>query len=375
MKSFSRILVAAAVLSAGCATASTGGAGAAPSPTATGPLVYVCNQDDATVSLIDSGTNEVVEVVDLKQLGFGPNAKPHHVVVEPDGSYWYVSLIGENRVVKLDRSNRVVGVAEFDVPGMLALHPTDDVLLVGRSMTAVNPPERIGIIERSTLEDEELPVFFPRPHAIGLNTTADVGYTASLAVNQLAAVDYANEQVNLVPVPGRSAALMQFALSPDERTLVITGEVSGELLVFDVSDPARPQLTDRIDVGIQPFDPIFTKDGRWVYFGNKLADRITIVDMNSRTVAKTIEHDGIRQPHGVAISPDGRFIYVSNNNLGAEAHRMMSADHAAHMGGRAQGEPGLGTVVVIDTSTQEVVDVVTVGRNASGIAVAQGRAH
>src|SRR5690606_9658209 len=167
----------------------------------------------------------------------------------------------------------------------------------------------------------------------------------------------------------------QFALSPDERTLVITCEVSGELFVFDVSDDSRPQLTDRIDVVIQRFDPIYSQDGLWVYFGNKLADLFTIVDTNSRTVEKSNEHDGIRQPHGVAISPDCRFIYVYNNNLGAEANRMMSADHAAHMGGRAQGEPGLGTVVVIDTSTQEVVDVVTVGRNASGIAVAQGRAH
>lgn len=375
MKS-STLLIVAAVLLAGCsATSAASGPDAPASASATGPLVYVCNQDDATVSLIDSGTNEVIETVDLKQLGFGPNAKPHHVVVEPDGSYWYVSLIGENRVVKLDRSNRVVGVAEFDVPGMLALHPTDDVLLVGRSMTAVNPPERIGVIARSTMQVEELPVLFPRPHAIALNTTADVGYTASLAVNQLAAVNYGDEHVNLVPVPGQPAALMQFALSPDQRTLVITGEVSGELFVFDVSDPMRPQLVDRIDAGVQPFDPIFTKDGRWVYFGNKLADRVSVVDMNRRSVAKTIEHEGIRQPHGVAISPDGRYVYVSNNNLGAEAHRMMSADHAAHAGAQAQGEPGLGTVVVIDTATQQVVDVITVGRNASGIAIAQGQSR
>src|SRR5690606_32812336 len=75
---------------------------------AAGPLVYVCNQDDATVSLIDTRTNEVVHTVDLKQHGFGPNAKPHHVAVEPDGSYWYVSMIGENRVAKFDRGNRLV---------------------------------------------------------------------------------------------------------------------------------------------------------------------------------------------------------------------------------------------------------------------------
>src|SRR5690606_27626312 len=111
-------------------------------------------------------------------------------------------------------------------------------------------------------------------------------------------------------------------------------------------------------------------DGRWVYFGNKLADRVTVVDMATRTIAKTIEHEGIRQPHGVAVSPDGRWVYVSNNHLGAEAHRMMAGEHAAHMGAQAPGEPGLGTVVVIDTATREVAKVITVGRNASGIAVA-----
>ncbi len=363
-------LVAAAACST---TANTGTASGTVNPAlaGAGPILYVLNQDDATVTLIDSRTNEIAQTVDLKELGYGPNAKPHHVVVEPDGSYWYVSLIGENRIIKLNRANEMVGEAVFEVPGMMALHPTRDVLFAGRSMTAVNPPQRIGIIERSTMETEELPVFFSRPHAIALNPVADVLYTASLTVNQIAAVDWDQEHVKLVAVDGEPAALMQYALSPDGRTLVISGEVSGELFVFDVSDPMAPVLTDRIDVGVQPFDPIFTNDGRWVYLGNKLADRVTIVDMRTRTVAKTLEHDGIRQPHGVAASPDGRWIYVSNNNLGAQAHRMMAGEHAAHLAGQAGGEPGQGTVVVIDTGTQEVAEVITVGRNASGIAIAR----
>ena len=336
---------------------------------ATGPILYVCSQDDATVTLIDTGTNEIVGLVDLKALGYSANAKPHHIVVEANGSHWYVSLIGENKVVKLDRANRVVGEAVFEVPGMMALHPTQDLLFVGRSMTAVNPPQRIGIIERSAMTVEELPVFFPRPHAIALDPVADIVYTASLAVNQMAAIDWAEEDVRLVAVDGDPAALMQFALSPDRSTLVISGEVSGELFVFDVTTPAAPVLADRIEAGVQPFDPVFTRDGRWVYFGNKLADRVTIVDMTTRTVAKTLEHDGIRQPHGVATSPDGRWVYVSNNNLGAQAHRMMAGDHAQHLAGQAGGEPGLGTVVVIDAATQEVAKVITVGRNASGIGV------
>ena len=122
-----RKLVFLVMALAACATAP----GAAV-PSAAPDLLYVCNQSDATVTLIDTQTNEIVGLVDLTQLGFSKNAKPHHIAVEPDGSYWYVTLIGENKIVKLDRNNKVVGTATFEVPGMLALHPTQDLLFVGR---------------------------------------------------------------------------------------------------------------------------------------------------------------------------------------------------------------------------------------------------
>src|SRR5690554_2128519 len=133
-----------------------------------GQFLFVCNQDDATVSIIDLETNRIVRTVDFKALGFSANAKPHHVAVEPDGSAWYVTLIGENRIVKLDPQGRVLAQAEFETPGMLALHPTEDLLFVGRSMTAVNPPRRIGVLRRSDLHLEEVDILFPRPHAMAV---------------------------------------------------------------------------------------------------------------------------------------------------------------------------------------------------------------
>ena len=56
-------------------------------------FLYVANQAAATISIIDVASNEVTETIDLQELGFSANAKPHYVVVEPDGSFWYVSLI------------------------------------------------------------------------------------------------------------------------------------------------------------------------------------------------------------------------------------------------------------------------------------------
>ncbi|MDQ3222397.1 MAG: hypothetical protein M3Q75_02840, partial [Gemmatimonadota bacterium] len=104
--------------------------------------LYVANQDDATVSIIDVKSRALVETVDLRRYGFGDNAKPHHVQVEPDGSAWYVTLIGAGKVLKLDRGNRVLASTELQVPGLMTLHPTQDLIFVGRSMSAVNPPPR-----------------------------------------------------------------------------------------------------------------------------------------------------------------------------------------------------------------------------------------
>lgn len=360
-RTFRSLSAALILVAAACAPATRGAT--SPAASAEGELLYVCNQNDATVSIIDLGTNQVIETVDLQQLGFSANAKPHHIAVEPDGSHWYVTLIGDNRIVKLDRNNNVVGQVPFETPGMIALHPTEDVLYVGRSMTAVNPPQRIGVLRRSDMMLNEISVFFPRPHAMALEPRSGTVYTASLGVNQLAAVDPESERVELLDLEGPAHALMQFAISPDGRTAVISAELSHRVFIVDISNPMQPRVTGEIEVERQPFDPIFTPDGRWVYLGNKAANTITAIDMNTRRVASVIRGQGIAQPHGIAVSRDGRYVYVSNNNMN------MAQNAAGHEGHAMPTTPaGNGTIVVIDTATRQIADVIEVGHNASGIA-------
>jgi YVTN family beta-propeller protein len=327
-------------------------------------LLYVCNQNDATVTVIDMATNRIIRTIDLQQLGFSENARPHHIAIEPDGSYWYVTLIGDNRIVKLDAADRVIAQVQFETPGMLSLHPTEDLLYVARSMTAVNPPQRIGIIRRSDMTIDELSVMFPRPHALTLEPRSNTVYTASLGVNQMAAVDVAAERVSVHDVPGQPHALMQFAASPDARMLAVSAELSHKVFLFDITEPMNPRITAEIDVERQPFDPIFTPDGRWIYLGNKAANTVTVIDARSRTVAAVIRGRGLAQPHGIAVSPDGSRVYVSNNNL-TQVHDM-AAGHEMHAAPATAA--GRGTVVVIDTATRAIIAVIEVGHNASGIA-------
>jgi len=330
-----------------------------------GPLLYVANQDAAAVTVIDQTTNEIWEIIDLEAMGYGANAKPHHIAVEPDGSFWYVSLIAANQVLKFDRDNEFVASVEFERPGLLAIHPTQDWLFVGRSMAAVDPPQRIGRIGRTSMEIEEFEVFIPRPHALESSPDGRWIYTGSLGENSVVTVEAESGDAELLRLPGSGTmphVLVQYAVSPDGGTLVATAEMTAKLLVFDVTDPTAPELRLEVDVGARPWHPVFSGDGRWIWFGNLGTDEVTLVDTSDWAVAAIVQGDGLAEPHGSALSADGRRLYVTNRNL-----------KGSFLSTRDFGYEGPnGTVVVIDTSTRQIIDVIETPPYAAGVAVASG---
>ncbi len=319
--------------------------------------VYVCNQGSATLSVINAETHEITDTVDLQELGFSANAKPHHAIAEPDGSYWYVTLIGENKVLKFNRKNELVAQTDLEVPGLMALHPDQDFLYVGRSMSAVNPPQSFGIIRRSDMKLlDEIDLFFTRPHAIATTPDGDWTYIASLSVNQILSMNTETEQTELTNLAGNTHVFVNFAISPDGNAMVGTGQVSGKLLVFDIKDAANPTVTDTIDVKQQPWHPVFSHDGRYVYFANKGANAVTVVDMKTRTVDAVIKGRGLAQPHGAVLSSDGKWLFVTNNNL-----------NGSYRPEGFEGENLPGTVTVIDTRSRSITKVIEVGNYPSGI--------
>ena len=321
------------------------------------PRLYVTNQDDATVSILDAGTRRLIETLDLQTLGFAATARPHHAQVEPDGSFWYVTLIGAGKVLKLDRANRIVGSVDLEVPGLMALHPTRDLLVVARSMSAVNPPRRIALVRRSDMALlDEYEVVFPRPHALVVDPRGAYVYVGSLGENQLASVRLADGESQLVTVDGPPLTLVQFAVSPDARWLAATAQTGNELLVFDIADPAAPRLARRIPMNRGPFEPGFTYDGRLVFVTNFDANTLTSVRTDNWEIANVIQGPGFGQPHGVVLSPDGQRVFVSNRHQAGGAH-----EHQGHQ------PTGRGTVVAVCIATATVDTVLEVGNYAAGM--------
>ncbi len=330
----------------------------------TAGLLYVCVQDDAKVAVVDMGTRAIVRTIDLTKLGFPATAKPHYIVVEPDRAHWYVSLIGANRVLKFDAQDRVVGQFEMETPGMLALAGATQ-LLVSRSMSAVNPPKRIAILDRRTMTGDEVEVLFPRPHPMAV--ARGFAYTGSLGENRIASIGLEDQRVQIIDVAGPTHSLVQFAVSRDERTLVATAEISGQVLVFDLAEPAKPKLTKTVSVGKMAFDPTFTPDGRFVYVPVKSTNEIVVLETAGWTEVRRIEDAAFQQPHQVVFSADGSTAFVTNNN---KMDHMADPAHAGHtMPGTSAG--GAASLAIIDVASGRVAKAIELGKNLTGMGTAR----
>jgi DNA-binding beta-propeller fold protein YncE len=319
--------------------------------------LYVPNQDDATISIIDPASRKLIRTVDLRRYGVGDNAKPHHVQVEPDGSAWYVTLIGAGKVLKLDPAGRVLGSADMEVPGLIALHPSRDLMFVGRSMSAVNPPPRLAVIRRSDMTVlDEVDLLFPRPHGVVVHPAGEVVYVASLGTNQIASVGVEQGEVRLLNVPGTAHGFVQAAVSPDGRLLAVTAELTDSLFVFDLADPMTPKLARGLAMPDGPFEPAFTPDGGEIFVTALNANRVAVADTRDWSVSTLPEHVGFGQPHGIALSPDGSRVFVGNRHQLGGVH-----DHAG------KKPAGAGTVVALCVESREVDTVLTVGHYAAGL--------
>lgn len=342
---FFRVALAAAVVSGGlaCATAPA-------TMDASRDLVYVTSQAEASATVLDARNGAVVTKIDFAGLGYGANARPHHVAADPDGNHWYVSLIGAGRVVRIDQYHRVIDEAPFEAAGMLTVDPGSDWLYVGRSMAAVDPPQRIGMVRRSTMGISEVDVFFARPHAIAVVPQARQVYTASLVENRMAMAPVGSEDVDIFQFDGPLHTIVQFAVSPDGRYLVGGGQMSGDLLVWEVTDDA-PRRVATVNVGGQPWHPTFTPDGGEIWIPNLTANSVTVVETSGWTVAATLTHPALVEPHGTAVSPDGRTMFVTARNTS---------------GAYGQGAPGM--VLAFDVTSRRVRWVAEVGAYAAGVA-------
>lgn len=322
-------------------------------------LLYIAHDSEPIISIVDTDAQVVVRRVHLEDYGFSENARANHIAVEPDGSFWYAS-IGSTRssdvqgVVKFNRQNVMIGQFLTPNPGLIALHPNQNVLYVSRTLLASEPRSLLEI-RRSDMLALEIPTTFAGVHALAIRPFGDYLFSSSVDVDQMVIVDLSNLNVFFFDIGGVKHGFGQFAIAPNGNRMWGTGMESNTVTLFDISNPFSVVQRQSLNVGGSPLDLTYLPDASKVYVSVPNANKITVLNAYLDIVERDIKHAGISGPVGLATSSDGKYVFVANRNS--------TGSYQARRPFPGEGFPG--TLVVIDTATDTVVKVIEIGSGAA----------
>lgn len=223
---------------------------------ATGQL-WVNNDMDNTTSVVDMRTLETVATImtpaELTALG----GKPHDVIVDSNGFYGYISVIGvagdDDRLLQVDaRSFEILAVVHVGDDPHVSLAQGKPYLYV-----PAQGSDEVNVLDRATLEPiADIPI--PGAHGAGMSTNGRYLYTTNLpagGADALWVIDTSTNTVAGAPVATPFPVPHNIALTPNGKKIFVTHSgPNDKVSVFETrgGSPA-PVLVDVVTVGDNPF--------------------------------------------------------------------------------------------------------------------------
>ena len=323
--------------------------------------VYVPNQGEDNVSIIDAEHLVVTKIVDV---GTSLIVEGPHFVTA-DEHFWYVSLINAGEVWKFDaHTDTLVGKAAIPgAPALLALTPDGGKLYVSQFTTVFT--NKLSVVNTATMTlTREIPVW-SMPHGLRMNHAGTIVYAANMMSDNVSVIDVAADTVitsvllawDVNPTGSPKYMPMEVAVSPDDALVAIACSETGEVRMISAASNA---VVDSFQVGDQPWHLQFTPDNTFCYVTNRRDHTVSAIHLPMHHVMKVFETPNepriFNYPHGCDISPDGQYTFVSNENSG---HVFIPRYNLNY----------IGNVVVIDNVLAEIVKVLEVGKMPTGLSV------
>jgi YVTN family beta-propeller protein len=329
-------------------------------PAALAYCAYVTNQHSASVSVIDTATAAVVDVVNV-----GPY--PSGVAATPDGRFVYVVCDDEDpgaelvwRIDTSSNDSKATGIKLGDLGGGPPWFVA--ITLDGRRAYVTVPDSSfLPVIDTASGTVAQGPGL-QRALSVAVTPDGRFAYVTQPSTSGIEVVSRISTESNtIVDTIQAGNGPFGVAITPD-GSFAYVANIQGldALARGDVSkiDTKNDAVVDTIPVGNNPAWVAITPDGRWVYVTNSQGPRtspvagdVSVIDTTNDKVIDTIQVANL--PIGVAITPDGRFAYVANNRgVSGSSDRVVP-----------------GNVSVIDTGTHAVVATIPIGNNPVGIAI------
>ncbi len=165
-----------------------------------------------------------------------------------------------------------------------------------------------------------------KPHGSAVNQAGTLHYSACVGSDQIVEISVDDLAVTrrLLLTPGEERILAPedsstaaarckptwVAVSPDDRLLYVACNGTGEVLEIDAIEL---QIVRRFATGRGPYNLAVTPDGRYLIATLKGEQSIAIIDRWSGDERRVETSQPIT--HGVVVSPDSRYAFVSNESI------------------------------------------------------------
>jgi YVTN family beta-propeller protein len=324
------------------------GAWLALAPAAQAARAYLSNEDDGTVTVVDTQRQTALATLPV-------GSRPRGLALSHDGSRLYVALSGlpkcpppmtDEDCARLPRDRQADGIAVIDTATLRPL----------TVLRGVSDPERVEV----SRDDRTL-------------------YVTEEDAARLAVLDVGRASVRATAPVGREPEGVR--ASADGRWVLVTSEEDNTLAIVDAHTLAR---LSSVSVGKRPRDVAIGPDGRTAYVsGEGDASVYRVALPTGAPAARLIELRSEARPMGVALdAPRGR-LYVSTGRggsvavisvadgklvtevvVGARPWGIALTEHGARLV-TANGPSGDATIV--DTQSLRVIGKVDTGRGPWGV--------
>ncbi len=233
----------------------------------------------------------------------------HGLGLSSDGKMLYVTNISGNKLEAIPAGTGAPTIAHAVGVGTQPVHVVES--LDGSTLFVTNfQAQSVSVIETKTwTRVKNIPVP-ANPHGIVLSPDGKYAYVACYGGAAVAIIDVAARALAAtVAIPG--AEPYGIAISADGRYVYASDNFANRL---DIIDTASRTLVGSVAVGVRPALVARSPNGDTLYVSDGASASVHILDIGHDaahpTLRKVVATDGY--PHGIAVTPDGRFVVVAN---------------------------------------------------------------
>ena len=328
--------------------------------------LYVASESDDTVSLLEFDGKEIKEKERIS-VGFYPTEieGPHGITVDPNGKYWYVSLAHGNPYGKLIKysteTNEVIDETTLGLfPASMQISKVTGFLYcVNFNLHGNMKPSTVSVVDAETMTEITQITTGSMPHGSRISSDGLKQYSVAMMSGELYEIDALSLKIsrkldledhskmnhNNMKMDEMKHSIVKptwVIPHPNQDVLYVAGNGSDEIIEVDIDKWA---ISKRIKTEKGPYNVEISPDGKYMVATLKSVAKTAVWEIKSGDLIKTFDNSN-SVPHGVAISSDSKYAFISVEGVG--------------------GQPGI--VDVIDLENQILVDKIEIGKQAGGIA-------